>query len=87
MSRVVSIQQSEPGLYVVHLQRSQTKPIGQILESIANPPVDDLRTISSSNGMRPRYGERGGDRGGERGSDHGSDHGGAMQRGEGDDHS
>jgi hypothetical protein len=49
MSTVVSIQQSEPGLYVVNVQRSGSQPLGKILESIAHPPVDD--DYRMSNGM------------------------------------
>jgi hypothetical protein len=51
MSRVVSIEQSEPGLYLVNVQHSKSQSLGKILESIAHPPIDDEER-SSSNGMR-----------------------------------
>jgi len=41
MSRVVSIEQSEPGLYVVNVQRSRSASIGKMLETIGRPPVED----------------------------------------------
>lgn len=41
MSRVVSIEPSEPGLYVVTVLRSEAQSLGKILESIAHPPIDE----------------------------------------------
>lgn len=41
MSRVVSIEQSEPGFYVINVQRSHFESIGKMLESIGRPPVED----------------------------------------------
>ncbi len=41
MSRIVSINQAEPGLYVVSIQRSRNTPIETLMRSIANPPLDE----------------------------------------------
>lgn len=54
MSRIVSINQSEPGLYLVNVQRSRSAPIGTLLRAIANPPVDETRVLplNGSDGVR-----------------------------------
>gem|GEM_PF-3572771 len=59
MNRVVSIRQSEPGLYVVTFQRSGAEPVGRLLEVIANPPleiqewpVSSTITTSPADGVR-----------------------------------
>lgn len=41
MSRVVSIEQSEPGLYIINVQPSRFESIGKMLETIGRPPVED----------------------------------------------
>jgi len=40
MNRVVNIQQPEPGLYVVTFHRSGAEPVGKLLQTIANPPME-----------------------------------------------
>ncbi len=54
MSRIVSISQSEPGLYLVNVQRSGAASIGTLLRAIANPPIDEARVLplNGSDGVR-----------------------------------
>lgn len=40
MSRIVSIDQPEPGLYIVKVQRTRMPPLGMLLKAIADPPLD-----------------------------------------------
>lgn len=57
MNRVVSIQQSEPGMYVITFQRSGTEPVGRLLEVIANPPLESNERASiNGNGVMPSQG-------------------------------
>ena len=68
MSRVVSIEQSEPGLYIVNVLRSEAQSLGKILESIAHPPVEDeanpttARDVDDMLSGRPASAPRGGSR-------------------------
>lgn len=54
MSRIVSINQSEPGLYLVNVQRSRSASIGTVLRAIANPPLEETRVLplNGSDGAR-----------------------------------
>lgn len=47
MSRIVSIKQSEPGLYVINLQRSRFSSISTLLKAIASPPLESTAAVAA----------------------------------------
>ncbi|MBS1913820.1 MAG: hypothetical protein JST22_17665 [Bacteroidetes bacterium] len=53
MSRIVSINQSEPGLYLIRIQRSHGN-VRTLLQAIANPPLEGKQGSATASGAQKR---------------------------------